>query len=141
MKISKVLTILIAIGVSLGVSGCNNAHTKLGSVIGGVGGGLLGSNVGQGKGQLIATGVGALLGAASGGYLGSFFDGVNNNTQSISQLQLEQMKLRQKGSSTMVFPMGQSHSHGGGYYNHTSVSPHSPYSCSVRNNYIVCNSR
>lgn len=138
MNAAKSLTLVTLVGVSLMVSGCN-AHRNIGGLVGGVADGNGGSQIGGGKGKLIATGIGSLLGLVTGSDLGSFMDDVNRNSGSITQLQLEQMKLRQKGSSTMVFPTGQSHSHGGGQQFQSGPS-NSSYSCNVRNNYIVCNS-
>ena len=138
MKGMKVLTLLTVLGVSVALSGCNNAHQTVGSVLGGLAGGYGGSQIGDGKGRLIATGVGSLLGLVGGGYVGSFMDNVNQNSQSISDLRYQQMKMKNDRKSQFIVPMGNS-SHQG-FYNHPHHMSHSPYSCSVRNNYIVCNS-
>lgn len=71
----KILTVLIAVLVSLSLVGCSNMTKQdVGTVSGGVIGGLVGSQFGGGSGQLVAIGLGAVAGALIGGAIGKNMD-------------------------------------------------------------------
>jgi uncharacterized protein YcfJ len=130
--------ILLTALLSISLAGCiSNPNTLALGAIGGLGGGALGSMVGAGKGRLAATAAGSLLGALTGGYVGNRFDGVTANARAINAL-ANRPAAAAPATSVMPMPMA--------YPVATPmVAPNAGYSlpmtCSLRNNYVVCNGR
>ena len=138
----KFRMLIVAAVSSLALGGCiSNPNTLAMTGLGAVGGGLLGQGVGQGKGRLLATGVGTILGAAIGNHVGTTFDSVTHNRNAINRNQLGINQLHQQqqqrrhnydGTPMIYHEPVRTYQHSGGH--------NLPMNCSVRNNYVVCNS-
>ena len=136
----KFRMLIVAAVSSLALGGCiSNPNTLAMTGLGAVGGGLLGQGVGQGKGRLLATGVGTILGAAIGNHVGTTFDSVTHNRNAINRNQLGINQLHQQQQQRSYAPAPviyqapvHTYQHSGGH--------NLPMNCSVRNNYVVCNS-
>lgn len=137
----RIKSLLLIAATSLALGGCiSNPNTLAMTGLGAVGGGLLGQGVGDGRGRLLATGVGTILGAAIGNHVGTTFDSVTHNRNAINRNQLGINQLRQQQQQRSYAPAPviyqapvHTYQHSGGY--------NMPMNCSVRNNYVVCNSR
>jgi surface antigen len=79
---NKGLVALIALLLSINLTGCSSntkeQNTTLGAVAGAVVGGGAGAFVGQGVGKAVAIGVGIVGGALIGGYIGNHMDSSDN---------------------------------------------------------------
>lgn len=75
---SRVLTKLLVLLLSISLASCatntQKENTGIGVATGAVAGGLLGSLVGGGTGKAVAIGVGIVAGALVGGYIGHSMD-------------------------------------------------------------------
>ena len=141
--------ILAVSAVALSLGACNVATIApmAGAGLGGAGGGALGSQFGKGKGKLIATGVGALLGAFGGYKAGQHVAipyqnraAINGNTMNIHK---NGQRIDQNGHRIDVNGQRINDMRGNTGYsviNNRSGGSMSNYGCSVRNNYVVCNS-
>lgn len=131
---------LLIIGfLSIGIAGCQTAHTNLGTVLGAAGGGYAGSQIGGGKGKTIATIAGSLLGAAMGNHVGSVFDGVGLNRSAINRNHMQLHQLRQQQNSQggavvtpMMYPQPYIPSYTQPRQNNLQLN------CRVVNNYVRC---
>lgn len=71
----KCLVAVLALGLSLSLSGCGeNPNAKGGTLIGAVAGGLIGSRFGSGGGQAAAIIAGAAVGGYVGNRIGTYMD-------------------------------------------------------------------
>jgi len=143
--------ILAVSAVALSLGACNVATIApmAGTVLGGAGGGVLGNQFGKGKGKTTATIGGALLGGIVGNKVGQHVavpyqnrKAINGNTMGIhrntSNIGRNSHRIDMNGQR--IDDM-HSNGNGGGYIiNNGSGSSMSNYGCSVRNNYVVCNS-
>lgn len=149
--------ILAVSAVALSLGACNVATIApmAGVGLGGAGGGLLGSNIGKGKGKTVATIAGALLGGLGGYKVGQHIalpyqnrSAINGNTMNIHKngIRIDQNGRRIDMNGQRIDDMhssGRRHNYDGtpvivnqgGYRGSMSN-----YGCSVRNNYVVCNS-
>ena len=149
--------ILAVSSVALSLGACNVATVApmAGAGLGGIGGGALGSQIGSGKGKLIATGVGALLGAFGGYKTGQHValpyqnqNAINTNVMNIHRNN-QRINQNTNGIKMNGQRINDMHSSGRRYnYDGTPIIVNqdssrgsmSNYGCSVRNNYVVCNS-
>jgi uncharacterized protein YcfJ len=149
--------ILAVSSVALSLGACNVATVApmAGAGLGGLGGGALGSQIGSGKGKLIATGVGALLGAFGGYKTGQHValpyqnqNAINTNVMNIHRNN-QRINQNTNGIKMNGQRINDMHSSGRRYnYDGTPIIVNqdssrgsmSNYGCSVRNNYVVCNS-
>ena len=149
--------ILAVSAVALSLGACNAATIApmTGAGLGGLGGGVIGSQIGSGKGKLIATGVGALLGAFGGYKTGQHvaLPYQNQNAINTNVMNIHRNNQRINQNTNGIKMNGQRiddmHSSGRRHnYDGTPVIVNqggyrgsmSNYGCSVRNNYVVCNS-
>ena len=141
--------ILAVSAVALSLGACNVATIApmAGAGLGGAGGGALGSQFGKGKGKLIATGVGALLGAFGGYKAGQHVaipyqnrTAINGNTMNIhkNSQRIDHNGYRIDMNGQRIDDMRGNT--GYSVINNRSGGSMSNYGCSVRNNYVVCNS-
>ena len=138
----KFKILIVAAVSSLALGGCiSNPNTLAMTGLGAVGGGLLGQGVGQGKGRLLATGVGTILGAAIGNHVGTTFDSVTHNRNAINRNQLGINQLHQQQQQRRHNYDGTPMIYQAPVHTYQYLGGHNlPMNCSVRNNYVVCNS-
>lgn len=77
MRISKMMTMVLATVLLAGCVTEGNNKRLVGSLLGAGLGGYAGSNIGSGKGQLAAVAVGALLGGVVGNGIGESLDNMD----------------------------------------------------------------
>lgn len=158
-----------AIALSLGACNVATIAPLAGAGLGGLGGAALGNQFGKGKGKTMATIAGALLGTGGGYKAGQFValpyqnqNAINGNTMNIHRngQRINQNGQRIDRNGYRIDMNGQriddmhsssnSRRHNydgtpvivnqGGGYSRGSSPTMSNYGCSVRNNYVVCNS-
>ena len=149
--------ILAVSAVALSLGACNVATIAplAGTALGGAGGGALGNQFGKGTGKTISTIAGTLLGGLGGYKAGQFVampyrnqNAINGNTMNIHRngQRIDRNGNRIDMNGQRIDDM---HSSGRRYnYDGTPIIVNqgssrgsmSNYGCSVRNNYVVCNS-
>ena len=149
--------ILAVSAVALSLGACNVATIAplAGTALGGAGGGALGNQFGKGTGKTISTIAGTLLGGFGGYKAGQFVampyqnqNAINSNTMNIHRngQRIDRNGNRIDMNGQRIDDM---HSSGRRYnYDGTPIIVNqgssrgsmSNYGCSVRNNYVVCNS-
>ena len=155
-------TLAIA-GIALSLGACQaTTMGKMGGGILGAGlGALGGSQFGKGTGKTIATAAGALLGAGGGAFVGNSLampyenrTAINGNTMRIGRngqrITENSYRIDMNGQRIDDAQVSNQRRHnydgtpvivnqGGGYARSNSPSI-SNYGCTVRNNYVICNS-
>ena len=135
-----------AVALSLGACNVSTIAPMAGAGLGGLGGGAIGSQIGGGKGKLIATGVGALLGAFGGYKTGQHValpyqnqNAINTNVMNIHR---NNQRINQNTNGIKMNGQRIDDMRGGTGYSviNNRFGSMSNYGCSVRNNYVVCNS-
>ena len=138
-----------AVALSLGACNVATIAPLAGTALGGAGGGVIGNQFGKGTGKTISTIAGSLLGGFGGYKAGQLVampyqnrSAINGNTMNIHRngQRIDRNGYRIDMNGQRIDDMrGNS---GGGYniINNRSGGSMSNYGCSVRNNYVVCNS-
>ena len=141
--------ILAVSTVALSLGACNVATIAplAGTSLGGAGGGALGNQFGKGTGKTISTIAGTLLGGFGGYKAGQFVampyqnqNAINGNTMNIHR---NGQRIDRNGNRIDMNGQRIDDMRGNTGYsiiNNRSGGSMSNYGCSVRNNYVVCNS-
>ena len=149
--------ILAVSTVALSLGACNVATIAplAGTALGGAGGGALGNQFGKGTGKTISTIAGTLLGGLGGYKAGQFVampyqnrSAINGNTMNIhrngQRIDQNGQRIDQNGYRIDMNGQRIDDMHYDGtpiiVNQGSSRGSMSNYGCSVRNNYVVCNS-
>ena len=121
----------------LSLSACvSNPNTLALGTLGALGGALGGNQIGSGKGTRAAIAAGTLLGGVAGSFFGNKLDTINSNQRNINAL----ANQPSSNAAPIVYQIPTAHHPQHSYPNHSYQQRHSiPLSCSISNNYVVCN--